>query len=149
MRELVEKTIREMGLYSPEAAELLLGTCAQESAYGKYRKQLGGGPALGIFQCEPATFNDIVDNFLNYKKELLVKIIEVSKVQQLNAADLETNDILATCICRVHYLRVDGPVPKDLDGWARYYKQYYNTPGGKATEEEFKANYRKYVLKEG
>ena len=84
MRELVEKTIREMGLYSPEAAELLLGTCAQESAYGKYRKQLGGGPALGIFQCEPATFNDIVDNFLNYKKELLVKVIEVSKVQQLN-----------------------------------------------------------------
>ena len=145
MRQLVENTLKAIGHYKPEAAELILGTCAQESAYGKYRKQLGGGPALGIFQCEPATFNDIFENYLIYKSELLGKIIEISKIKRINPEDLVDNDVLATCICRVHYLRIREAIPKDLPGWARYYKQYYNTPMGKATEEQFISNYHKYV----
>ena len=121
MRELVKDTIKAIGLYKPEAVELILGTCAQESAFGKYRHQLGGGPALGIYQCEPATFNDIFENYLAYKSELLAKIIEVSGVTDLNANDLETNDILSTCICRIHYYRIPDAIPIDLPGWARYY----------------------------
>lgn len=49
IKNLITETLTELGLYSDDARDLLLGTCAQESAFGKYRKQLGGGPALGIF----------------------------------------------------------------------------------------------------
>jgi len=147
MKELIEDTIKRLDLYKPEVVELLLGTCAQESAFGKYRRQLGGGPALGIFQCEPATFNDIIENFLVYKSELMAKIIKISGVSRLNAKELIENDILATCIARVHYLRRKEAIPKDLEGQARYWKQYYNTPKGKGTVEEYIRNYKKYVLK--
>ena len=51
-------------LVSQEAENLLMGTAAQESALGEYIRQLGNGPALGIFQMEPETFDDIVRNYL-------------------------------------------------------------------------------------
>ena len=45
-----ESTLKAIDLYSDEAVSLMLGTCAQESAFGRYRRQLGNGPALGIYQ---------------------------------------------------------------------------------------------------
>ena len=56
VKALVTKATKAIDLYSPEVVELLMGTCAQESTMGKYRKQLGNGPALGIFQMEPFVF---------------------------------------------------------------------------------------------
>lgn len=128
-----------------EAIELLMGTCAQESHLGKYRKQIGGGPALGIFQMEPATFNDIVANYLNNRIPLKEKILEIAGVREFNAKDLENNDRLATCMARVHYLRKPASIPAGLDGQAAYWKKYYNTVLGKGTEEEYKANYKRFV----
>lgn len=144
-RVLVIETLRALNLHSDDAVELLLGTAAQESAYFKYRRQLGGGPALGCYQMEPNTFVDILTNFLAYKPDLKARIMKVSGVTDLKASDLETNDVLATCMCRVHYYRVKEPIPVDLPGWARYWKQYYNTPKGKGSDVEFIRNYQKYV----
>lgn len=144
-RVLVIETLKALNLHTDDAVELVLGTAAQESAYGKYRKQLGGGPALGIFQMEPNTFHDILINFLAFKPDLKVRIMKLSGVTELNASDLETNDVLATCMCRVHYLRVKEPIPVDLQGWASYWKKWYNTPKGKGTDIEFMRNYKKYV----
>ena len=145
--DLVLNVLSEIGLCSPDSVQLLLGTCAQESAFGKYRRQLGGGPALGIFQMEPATFMDIVENYLNYKPELKEKILKVSGIDDLNnPEDLVFNDRLAICMARVHYLRVKEAIPSDLDGWARYWKKYYNTPKGKGTEYEFVCNYKRYCV---
>jgi len=146
MRQLVENTLKQLELYSEEATELLLGTSAQESAFGRYRRQLGNGPALGIFQMEPNTFYDICINFLAYKTDLRIKIMKISGVEKLDAKDLETNDILAACMCRVHYLRQKGAIPTNLEGWAAYWKKYYNTPLGRGTEQEFITNYKKYVV---
>jgi len=146
MRQLIEKTISELGLYSYEAVELILGTCAQESAFGKYRKQIGGGPALGIFQMEPNTFNDIIENFLKYKPKLMAKIIEISNVLKLSASELVENDVLAICMCRIQYYRVKETIPLNLEGWAAYWKKHYNTPLGKGTEQEFINNFKKYVV---
>ena len=89
MRTLVEKTLAEFGYYSPDSANLILGTIAQESAYGKYRKQLGDGPALGICQIEPGTFNDIVTNYLRYRPEITEKIKRVAQVDELKASDAQ------------------------------------------------------------
>ena len=153
LRNLIEEVLGELAtlpsyptINRKEAVELLLGTAAQESHLGKYRKQIGGGPALGIYQMEPATFDDIVKNYLSSKPVLKEKIIEVSGVTELNSKDLVNNDRLSTCMARVHYLRVKEGIPSSLDGQARYYKKYYNTYLGAATEQEYISNYKKLVI---
>ena len=146
MRNLVEQTLKEFGYYSPDSANLVLGTIAQESTYGKRRKQLGNGPALGICQMEPATFNDIVKNFLKYHPAIEAKIKQVAHVQVLSAADMVSNDKLAICMCRAHYLRVNEKMPVNIEGYAAYWKKYYNTVKGKGTEAEFIRNYHLWVM---
>ena len=131
--------------YSLHAENLVLGTGAQESAYGKYTKQIGGGPALGKFQMESETHNDIWKNFLKYKPRLARLILEISGLSEPDFKALETNDIYACAMCRVHYFRVKEPIPTTLNGYAYYWKQYYNTPKGKGTIPEFINNYLKYV----
>ena len=146
MRILVEQTLKDFGYYTPDSANLILGTIAQESSYGKYRKQLGSGPALGICQMEPNTFNDIVKNYLRYHSDIEAKIKQVSQVSELNPSDLYLNDRLAICMCRVHYLRQKQAIPVTIEGYAKYWKQWYNTPLGKGTETEFIRNYHLHVL---
>jgi len=146
MRSIVETTLAEFGYYTPDSANLVLGTIAQESAYGKYRKQLGDGPALGICQMEPATFTDIVKNYLKYHSDISDKIKSICDVTELNPNDLYLNDRLSICMCRVHYLRVAEKMPATIEGYAAYWKRYYNTVKGKGTETEFIRNYHLYVL---
>lgn len=145
MRTLVEKTLADFGYYTPDSANLVLGTIAQESAFGKYRKQLGNGPALGICQMEPNTFNDIINNYLKYHKDIEEKIKLICHLNVLNSIDLISNDKLSICMCRVHYLRVKESIPNTIEGYAYYWKRYYNTIKGKGTEEEFIKNYNKYI----
>lgn len=145
LRDLIISVLRELDLYSDDAVNLLMGTAAQESNLGKYRKQIGGGPALGIFQMEPSTFDDIRKNFLRFKPELAVKIERIGRISRFYAPDLENNDRLAICMTRIHYLRVKEPIPNNLEGWAKYWKRYYNTNLGKGTEDEFIRNFKKYV----
>ena len=146
LRDLVIRVLQDIELYSDDAVELILGTIAQESKGGEYIKQLGNGPALGICQMESATFKDIIDNFLQYKQDLARKIKYVSGVDGFKAKYLEYNLAFSIAMCRVHYLRVNESLPSSLDGWAKYWKQYYNTYLGKGTEEEYINNYKKYVL---
>lgn len=144
-KKQIEDTLKSIDLYSENAVNLLLGTCAQESSFGKYNRQLFGGPALGVFQMEPNTFNDIVNKYLKYKKVLFYQILAISGVDNYNPEYLVHNNIFATCMARVHYLRVKEKIPNDIGGWAYYWKKYYNTFKGKGKPEEFVKNYNKYV----
>lgn len=146
LRTLIQKTLKPMNLYSPEAEELLVATCAQESAMGTYRRQVGG-PALGIFQMEPEDFNDIFKNYLAYKPGLEADLCALASTQPPRPVEMVTNDAFAVAMARVHYLRSPGALPPagDLCAIWEYYKQYYNTPQGAATKDQFFANYRKLV----
>ena len=146
LRDLVSETLKEIDLHSIHAENLILGTIAQESGFGTYIKQLGNGPALGICQMEPNTFRDIIDNYLYYKPSLLGKIIQSCKASHISPDYMVWNLRLSIIMCRIHYLRVPKPLPTDLSGYAKYYKQYYNTYLGAGTEEEYISNYKKYVL---
>lgn len=138
--------LTKLDLYSPSAVNLLLGTAAQESRMGEFLHQVGG-PALGIFQMEPATHDDIVNNFLLYKRDLLLKVINVCGVCSLSSSNLENNLSYASALARIHYLRVKEALPhkSNIDALAAYWKKYYNTPLGKGTEEDFVRNYHRYV----
>lgn len=144
LRQLIQKTLVPFGLYSANAEELLMATCAQESLLGKFRRQEGGGPALGIFQMEPADFNDIWTNYLAYRVRMADELRALASTQPPRPAELVTNDPFAIVLCRVQYERVPEPLPSagDLNALWRYYKQHYNTPEGVATQEQFYAHYQ-------
>jgi len=146
LRELIDETLKEIGLHSKDAVNLLMGTCAQESHLGEYIKQIKG-PALGIFQMEPATFVDIIDNYLYYHPvKRMAKIIAVCKASHISPEDLRWNLKLSICFARIHYLRVPEKLPNSIEGYAAYWKKYYNTYLGAGTEEEFIHNYKRFVL---
>ena len=146
MRTLVEETLKALGCYSPNGTDLVLGTIAQESAYGRYRRQLGGGPALGIAQMEPRTFYDIDINFFRYHRDIKERVMFASGVQALVAEELEHNDRLAICMCRMQYYRYPDRLPSRIPDYARLWKLRYNTIYGAGTEEEFIQNFQRYVI---
>lgn len=146
LRELIKETLKEIDLYSEDAVNLLMGTAAQESHLGTYIRQLGSGPALGIFQMEPSTFKDIMINYLYFKPELLKKILHSCKQSMITPIDIVWNLKLAICFARLQYYRRPEPLPTTKGGYAAYWKQFYNTHLGKGTEQEFINNYDLYVL---
>jgi len=148
--EIIVPTLRQIDLYSKSAVNLLLLTCAQESLMGTYLRQLEGGPALGVYEMEPNTFNDIINNYLVYRPILQKKIFDClpySNLDELQPSHLVWNFKLATIMARIHYLRCPDPLPAhdDILGLAKYWKKHYNTAAGKGTVEMAVANYNMYV----
>jgi hypothetical protein len=140
---VIVPTLAKLGLYSEAAVNLLLGTCAQESAMGTYLKQING-PALGIYQMEPNTHDDICDNFLKYRPELAGKVLGIDSCQ---SANLMNNLAYATAMARIQYLRAPAELPdaNDTPELGRYWKLFYNSQNGKGCIDEFVANYARYV----
>jgi len=141
---VVRPVLRELDAYSEHAEMLLLGTAAQESSF-ELIHQVGGGPAMGLWQMEPATHSDIVNKYLKYRPELAAKVFRASGCAGLDCNNLIKNLSYACAMARVHYLRVKEPLPVDLEGQAAYYKQHYNTPGGKGTAKQYIQNFKRLV----
>lgn len=140
---IIRPALEAIDLYSEAAAELLLGTAIQESRL-TYLKQIGGGPALGLFQMEPATHDDIWAKFLEYRIELRDKVIGLVAV--FGPDEMIWNLYYAAAMCRIHYYRVPEALPEagDISRQAEYWKAHYNTPLGAGTEQEYMANWHKY-----
>ena len=127
--------LQAIGLASDAAAELLLGTALVESRLS-WRRQLGNGPARGLFQMEMATHDDIWKNYLNYRAGLAAKVKALkSAAAAVAESEVENNDLYAAAMARVLYKRAPAALPAagDLEAMATYWKQYYNTPLGKGT----------------
>lgn len=135
--QIVRPTLMHLDLHSQAAENLLIGTALQESRL-TYLRQLGTGPALGVMQMEPATYNDIWLNYLKYQPELAAKVKEFQPKAAFGASDMIGNLPYAVAMARVHYRRVKDPLPAALDAraLAAYWKQYYNTPLGAGTVDE-------------
>ena len=143
---VIRASLQPIGLWSPEAEELLIGTAAHESQLGTYLAQVGG-PALGVFQMEPATWKDLHKTFLYYQKDLYMRINGVVRLDHRQPGDMITDLEYACVMARLRYYRVPDPLPAkdDLQAQARYWKQFYNTPMGKGTVEQYIDDYHKYV----
>ena len=140
---IIRPTLKRIGHYSRSAEELLMLTAATESVMGKYIHQVGG-PALGIYQMEPATARDIWANYLAYKRPLADEIRNWGE----GPGPLPGNLYYATAMARVHYLRVPEGLPSAMDEWglAKYWKDHYNTHLGKGTVEKAVEMYREYAI---
>ena len=144
---VVRPVLTHLNMWSQSAEELMMGTMAQESAMGRYYQQIGGGPALGFFQVEPATEQDVWENFLTYKPELRKKIIEMVNLCPGTDEPLMSNALYSCAIARCCYYRQPEPLPAagDKAGQANYWKKYYNTIHGAGTVDEYLHNYKKHV----
>lgn len=141
LQYIIDPVLKSLALWSPSARVLLLGTAMAESRL-QYIHQIGGGPALGLYQMEPATHDDIVRNYLRYKPALseIVEALSTSSLMVIGrpAEEMQGNLYYATAMARVHYRRVREALPAagDAAAMARYWKQYYNTPKGAGTIEK-------------
>lgn len=151
LRELViQPALKGIHLYSPEAEELLIATCAQESEDGYYLKQTVGGAnaALGIFQMQPETHETIWNTTLIKNSGLgFLVLTSCSYTLRPKPEVMVYNLLYAAVMARIFWLHVDEPMPAVNDKDRRWYlyKKYWNTYAGKATQQEFEANYAKYV----
>lgn len=135
---IVVPALGHIGAYSRAAEQLVMGTAMAESKLF-FIQQIGRGPARGFFQMEPATHDDIWENYLRRRLDLL------NDLKGLIIRDMDLHDQLhgnlfyAAAMCRIHYLRFREPLPKEGDwpGMAAYWKKYYNTRLGAGTVEGF------------
>lgn len=131
---VIKRALYDLQLLSDDAVELMIFTCANESLGGSYLHQVNG-PALGIYQMEPATYNDIWHNYIQHKSSILIQLIHNFQAPTMPNEDRLIYDLrFATAMARLHYARVSEPIPnaKDIKGIFEYYKKYYNTSAGKA-----------------
>ncbi len=140
-------TLSKIQLYSKEIEELLVFTCAVESDGGTFLHQVNG-PALGIYQCEPSTHTDIWNNYI-FSRTSLVSLLALNfNINRIPEPDRLLFDLkYATVIARLHYARLKYTLPNanDVEGLWEYYKQYYNTPNGKAEKDKSIKAYQKFA----
>lgn len=131
---VIRPALEGLDAWSPAAERLVWGTAAVESAGGYYLAQHPEGPALGIFQMESATHNDLRWNYFHHRPKLERKLRDL--VGGTLKPDRMRSDLLyAAAFCRLHYLRRPEPLPNadDIEGMARYWKMFYNTRHGAGT----------------
>lgn len=119
---------------------LLMGTAMQESRCGEFLHQLGAGPALGVWQMEPATEKDCWVNYLDFHPQYRIPIGKLLAGGIDRTEQLVGNLYYACAMARIKYLRVPEAVPEDIERQAAYYVRYYNA-GGAATVAEYMRNW--------
>ena len=144
------------GNYQSDSADLLsLCTAAIESDCGYYIKQNDGGPALGIWQMEPATHEDIWGNC-----DAIINGEVISEVMawSIDGSSNTDNDLInspkyACAMARLKYSMDSNPLPKvtgnrkeDERALWLYYKRVYNTPLGKSTFAKWQVKMEKHKV---
>jgi len=128
------------------AAQLLLGTAMQESGCGEWIAQVSG-PALGIWQMEPATQRDIMRWLFNNNNLVYWNRVKSLMIPFYEDETKDTQPIgnlyFACAMARILYYRVPSALPalNDFQSQAAYYKQWYNTPLGAATVTQYLQNW--------
>ena len=126
---VIVPALAALDLDSVEARQLLLGTAMQESGLRDI-DQTGGGPALGAFQIEPATYHDVMNWAAARHPEWHNAVLDIAGTEIRDAA-----------VARLIYERAPGVIGATAQEQAAYYKQWYNTPLGAATVAQYLANW--------
>lgn len=143
VREHVRAALQHIDLWSPSAENIVLGTGVHES-HLRYLKQLGNGPAIGLFQMEPFTYKDLWATYIQPRVQLAEKLRELASYASYTillpppAEEMGWNIRYAAAMCRVFYRRLPDALPAadDAHGMAALWKARYNTPAGKGTIEQ-------------
>lgn len=142
---VIRPTLDTLDLGGHDAEQLVLGTAIVESGL-QYLHQLGNGPAIGLWQMEPATHDDIYEHYLKYQAPLTGALGRlIVEHQKALAKQMAWNLYYGAAMCRIHYRRVSAPLPKTLDECAEYWKKHYNTSLDKGTVEKYVKSFNNMV----
>jgi hypothetical protein len=138
---VVRPALQMLNLWSPAAENLLIGTALAESRL-TYLRQKPDGPALGLYQMEPATHDDLWDSWLNARPEYarLVRHHLGSRYTSPDRAQVLTWDMrYASMMCRLQYRRFPQALPPahDMRALGEYWKRYWNTHLGAGRVDKF------------
>jgi hypothetical protein len=123
--------------YSEIAYNLLMGTAAQESLLGTYLVQQSGS-GIGPFMQTPS---EVPAMLAACDANTLSALASVSQSDN-SPNQIITNLVYAAMICRIFYWQVPAPLPDNTRaGLWGYYKEYYNTAAGAATETQWNTNW--------
>lgn len=147
---VIKDSLKSVNLWNKEGEILLLATALAESDLGTYVHQING-PALGIYQMEPATFTWLWSEYLMNDRYVHIRddIIDACNFNnEPTCFDMITNLGFASMMCRVRYLPAPEPLPapEDFDGIADYWKKYYNTGEGKGDSARLSKELRELML---
>jgi hypothetical protein len=143
---IIEPVLKKLDMCSEAAVNLELGTAAVESQMGRYLHQIKG-IALGIYQIEPATYYDTMENYVAYRPHV-VSVLDSLMIKGLSAEEnLIGNLYYSTAISRLKYYRSPEPLPEhdNIEGLGIIWKRVYNTYKGKGTLDGFIRCYEKYI----
>lgn len=147
---IIEPTLMALGLKSPSAVNLLLGTCAQETNMGSYlvQKKIGMKGGIGIYQMQAPSYEMIWTKVVSKSPAMKSKLRLLLNYDGKPPAERLASDLkLATAMCRLYYYSIDEKLPDadDIPALAAYWKKWYNTRIGKGTEQQFVTNYSVFV----
>ena len=154
--EVIQPTLDDMsglwpGAATPAAVNLLLGTAMHESTWHNATRlrQVGAGPALGIYQIEPATDNDTYATYLNTPGRSAKRIFVDGYSVGNQTRDLTGNLLYQTVIARLKYWRCSFTWPTDPDdteALAWIWKLHYNTKLGKGEAADWLHSYERHCV---
>ena len=67
IKEIVEYALYKVDSFSDDALALVVRTGMAESGYRALKGYGEGNPAIGFWQIEPATMNDMIKNYIHYR----------------------------------------------------------------------------------
>ncbi len=164
--EIVAPTIRDLGMHSREAEDLLVGSGAHESMGFRHLRQSPRGPGVSPYQFEPWVAADVVVRYLDTRPDLRDRLeaaawpLVSSRIdwKNLDLRDLRSKLIcdlrFATAVARLRYWMIPEPLPRRLElpddleyvtALGRYWKAHWNTELGAGTVDEFVASWRAHV----
>ena len=139
MKDLIDDVLKVIEMHSDKAAAIVYRTAIAESGFTAIKGYTKGNPALSFWQIEPATANDIYENYVKFRPHLVEKLKKLGFKESDPSGPLKYNLSLAIAMCRIKYWRDPSPLPDvdDIDGQAKLWKKVYNTELGKGTLKHF------------
>lgn len=127
--QVIEPALVAIGLMTVAGLNLVTGTALCESGASALVQM--DGPALGLWQVEPATEQDIWTNFLAYNP-MMANQVQSMLSPGATTPQLVWNLVYGAAMCRIKYWRAPAALPayNDANGMATYWKSVYNTAGG-------------------
>lgn len=130
-RELIVKSsLRDLMLYSKNAEELLIFTCAAESLGGTDLQ----GQGLGIFNMNIQTYNDLFQNYIKPNSKHLSLLVSNFQIHQMPSEERMIYDLrFATAMAALYYFRLNIPLPdtKDIQAIWDVYRIHYHVESNK------------------
>lgn len=147
LKTKIEKVLKKSGFYSESMVNLLLGTAATESGFGKFLTQFDSGPAKGIFQFEQETAQHTITSYVLNDQDLK-KALKCFYWENVPLGYQLTRNIdFQIFLAAVNYKRRGVELTSDSfnkNQLAGIWKKHWNTHEGRGTVEFFLTRWKQF-----